>query len=141
MSEKIICNVSSYKRPETLLKTIDSVYNQCDIINISLNDYDEIPEELYDDKINIILTNNEKGDAYKLKIDLMEFVNGYHVIISTLITEIYGEDGYEWYYWFCYENNYGQGILTANEADGTPICYSHKSLWEYLEKNHLIINK
>jgi glycosyltransferase involved in cell wall biosynthesis len=80
--------VSSYKRPETLLKTIDSVYNQCDIINISLNDYDEIPEELYDDKINIILTNNEKGDAYKF----YNLINsdGYFLTIDDDL--IYGEN-------------------------------------------------
>jgi hypothetical protein len=77
----------------------------------------------------------------KLKIDLIEFADPYHHIIQTLLIEIYGDEGYEWYSWFCYENDYGTGALTANEADGTPICYSFESLWEYLEKNHLIINK
>ena len=97
----------------------------------------------YENFLKVILRqqvlDRQIDEAYKLKIDLIEFVDGYHVIISTLIKEIYGEDGYEWYSWFCYENDYGQGTLIANEADGTSICYSHESLWEYLEKNHLKI--
>lgn len=63
--DKRIFNVASYKRGDTLIKTIESIYDQADIINIALNDYDDIPVELYDKKINIFLTNNEKGDAYK----------------------------------------------------------------------------
>jgi glycosyltransferase involved in cell wall biosynthesis len=63
--DKVIYNVSSYNRKETLIKTIESVYNQCDIINVALNNYNEIPIELYDKKINLFITNNEKGDAYK----------------------------------------------------------------------------
>ena len=63
--DKVIYNVSSYNRPETLIKAIDSIYNQCDVINVALNSYDEIPIELYDKKINLLITDNEKGDAYK----------------------------------------------------------------------------
>jgi len=32
---------------------------------VALNSYDEIPIELYDKKINLLITDNEKGDAYK----------------------------------------------------------------------------
>jgi hypothetical protein len=99
----------------------------------------------YENFLKVILQQQKSdrviSEAYKLNIDLLEFVDPYHHIISTLIKEIYGEEGYDWYSWFCYENDYGTGTLTANEADGTPICYSHESLWEELEKNHLIINK
>ena len=62
---KVIYNVASYKRGDTLIKTIESIYHQCDVINVALNDYSEIPIELYDNKINLFITNNEKGDAYK----------------------------------------------------------------------------
>ena len=51
--DKIIYNIASYKRGDTLINTIQSIYNQCDIINVALNDYDEIPVELYDKKINL----------------------------------------------------------------------------------------
>ena len=52
--DKIIYNIASYKRADTLIKTIQSIYNQCDIINVALNDYGEIPVELYDKKINFV---------------------------------------------------------------------------------------
>ena len=100
--------------------------------------------------------------AYDLKIDLIEFVDGYSEIISTLIEEIYGEDGLDWYLWFCCESEYGQrdwsktdsykvddnGNMViehkacevrfgAHDENGNPICYSMESLWQYLEANHL----
>ena len=37
--KKIICNVASYNRTKSLLKSINSIYNQVDIINVSLNDF------------------------------------------------------------------------------------------------------
>ena len=75
------------------------------------------------------------NEAYKLKIDLVDFVDGYHEIITTLIKEIYGSDGYEWYSWFCYENDYGINGVRAWDKDENPICYSFESTWEYLETN------
>ena len=124
----------------------------------------------YENFLKVILQQQKSdrviSEAYKLNIDLLEFVDPYHHIISTLIKEIYGEEGLDWYSWYCHENEYGQKDwssspcykendngrmeliheagevrLGAHDADGTPICYSHESLWEYLEKNHLIINK
>ena len=78
--DSIIYNISSFNRKETLLKTIDSIFNQSDIINISLNSYDDIPIELYDKKIKIFITDNEKGDAYKfIKLDKS---NGYYFTID-----------------------------------------------------------
>jgi hypothetical protein len=96
------------------------------------------------------LLDKQIEEAYKLKIDLIDFVDGYHQIISVLIKEIYGDEGYDWYSWFCYENGYGHeegstidGKIQYNATDGNgnQICHSFESLWEYLETNHLIINK
>jgi signal peptidase I len=108
----------------------------------------------YENFLKIILKqevlDEQIKEAYKLKIDLIEFVDRYNEIISILITEIYGEDGYEWYSWFCYENDYGRKDWSskdgkiqyiATDKSGNPICYSFETLWEYLEENHLIINK
>ena len=66
MSEKTIINVASYNRIESLIKTVDSIYNQCDELNIFLNDfYGEIPSRLLDDKINLYFSDNRFGDALK----------------------------------------------------------------------------
>ena len=97
---------------------------------------------------------------YDNGVDLINFVNHYHEIINDLIKEIYGEAGYEWFSWYCYENEFGQKDWStaplyrknedgttekikdegevrfgAYDNDGNPICYSHESLWEYLENN------
>ena len=73
------------------------------------------------------------SDLYKQKVDLIDFVDPYHVIILELIQEIYGEEGYDWWSWFCYENDFGQKGLEAFDENKNPICYSFESLWEFLE--------
>ena len=102
--------------------------------------------------------------AYELKIYLMDFVDDYHLITKSLLTEIYGEQGYDWYTWFCYENDYGEkdwckntlrrnedGSFTQSQPDeitygatdenGNPICYSFQSLWEFLESEYHLKDK
>ena len=97
---------------------------------------------------------------YDNGVDLINFINPYHTMINELIEEIYGEGGLEWFNWYCWESDFGQKDwstqpLYKQKEDGThekvfdkgevrfgaydennnPICYSHKSLWEYLEKH------
>jgi len=63
---KKIFNVATYKRDEFLFKTIDSIYNQADEINVALNSHAEIPEKLLNDsKINCFITDNSIGDGFK----------------------------------------------------------------------------
>jgi hypothetical protein len=98
---------------------------------------------------------------YKNGVDLINFVEPYHNIITELIKEIYGEEGYEWFSWYCYESDFGQkdwstaplykmkedgtseliheegeARFGAYDEEGNPICYSHESLWEYLNKSY-----
>ena len=112
-----------------------------------------------------ILLGLQKEDGtiknlYDNGVDLINFVKPYHTIINELIKEIYGEDGYEWFSWYCYYNKFGEQDWStapsykmkedgtseliheegearygAYDAQGNPICYSHESLWEYLENN------
>jgi hypothetical protein len=113
-----------------------------------------------------VLLGTQKQDKvidnlYKNGVDLMDFVDPYCGIINELIKEVYGEDGYQWFSWYCYESNFGQkdwsttplykikedgtseliheegeARFGAYDEEGNPICYSHESLWEYLEKNY-----
>ena len=75
------------------------------------------------------------GELYIKKVDLLEFADPYDVIIRILLTDIYTAEGYEWFSWFCYENDFGTGRLDANDENG-PICYDIKSLWEFLETSY-----
>lgn len=86
-------------------------------------------------KVILSLQKEERtiSTLYKNGVDLVNFVEPYHTIIDELIKEIYGEEGYEWFSWYCYDNEFGQKGLEAWDQDKNPICYSHESLWEYLE--------
>jgi hypothetical protein len=68
---KKIFNVATYKRDTCLFKTIDSIYNQADVINVALNSHKEIPIKLQNDsKINCFITDNSIGDGFKfLKLE------------------------------------------------------------------------
>ena len=70
---------------------------------------------------------------YDQKIDLLDFVEPYQVIIADLIKEIYGEEGYDWFSWFCYENDYGEKGMGAWDENKELICQDISSLWKYLE--------
>ena len=88
-----------------------------------------------------IITEIEKQDKlvsalYDLKVDLIDWTDPYSSIIGELIKEIYGEEGYDWFGWFCYETDFGNKEVGAWDENKNPICYDVKSLWEYLEKNH-----
>ena len=100
----------------------------------------------YGDFLKVILGLQQESrvvsDLYDRKVDLIEFVDSYHTIISTLLKSIYGEKGREWFHWFCYENDFGQKSCTGEDGEptscapdenGEPICYSFESLWEFLE--------
>ena len=119
----------------------------------------------YERFLKIILgvkRESEKLDKiYKLGIELYDLVDPYHAIIDELIKEVYGDDGFEWWSWFCWESEFGQKDWStgptyrvkedgtheivnergevrhgAHDAEGNPICYSFESTWEYLEKNY-----
>ena len=92
----------------------------------------------YENFLKVILQLQKQDriidNLYKNKVDLIEFVDPYHGIVQTLMKEIYGEEGVDWFNWYCYENNFGTKGLEAWDADKNPICYSHETLCEYLEK-------
>ena len=90
-------------------------------------------------KITLELQKQERivDNLYKNNVDLLEFIDPYHGLIHLLIKEIYGEEGVDWFSWFCYENDYGQGTLEAWDENKNRICYSHESLWEFLEELRL----
>jgi hypothetical protein len=122
---------------------------------------------IYERFLKISLTLKKQSDVlskiYKNGLDLVNFVDPYHAIITELIKEVYGEEGYDWWYWFCYENDFGEKdwsksidrpvykinsegkmekfddskpIFGACDEMGNPICYSFESTWEFLENRY-----
>lgn len=84
-------------------------------------------------------TEDDINKLYKLNVDLTEFVEPFELIMSKLLREIYGDEGYDWFSWFCYERDFGEKELGAWDENNNPICYDVESLWQYLEslKNKL----
>lgn len=78
--------------------------------------------------------------AYKAKVDLIEFTDVYSAIITNLILEIYGEEGGDWFSWFVYENNFGEGPLEAYNKDGEVILKTIDEMWEFLEEKRKVKN-
>jgi len=79
--EKRIVNVASYNRIDSLVRSLESIYDQCDEINVCLNNHNgEIPDILYRDKVNLFFTDNSKGDAFKFL--MLEESNGYFLTID-----------------------------------------------------------
>lgn len=81
--------------------------------------------------------NDINNQLSKLNVNLVEYVDSYYVVIETLIEEIYGEEGSEFFNWFCYENDFGNELSKENpkawDKDDNPICYDVQSLWKELE--------
>jgi hypothetical protein len=100
-----------------------------------------------------------RTELMKLGVDVLDLFEPYDEIVMTLIKEIYGEQGLDWFSWFCYESEFGQkdwskaatyiknddGTSTkvheageqrygATDEDGNPICYDWESLYNHLEQ-------
>ena len=133
------------------------------LIKMTFNRFSQIIERLKNNSNNI-------NKAYDLKIDLIDFNDDLSRIIDDLIKEIYGDVGYDWFSWFCLENDFGRKDWdslpipgspreidgkTANvgkikggeigigawDENGDPICYDVKSTWVFLEKNYSLMEK
>ena len=99
---------------ETLTKIIETLKNQSEVVN----------------------------QLYRLNVDLVEFTDPYESVITILIKEIYGQEGYDWFSWFCYDCDFGSKYSKKNpgawDKDNNPICYDIESLWNCLETEYKI---
>jgi len=112
--------------------------------------------------------NKDINKLYSIGLDLMEgefkLTPSVNKMLETTILSHYNKEGLEWVEWFIYESHYGKKDWSklpsysvdkdgnikwidkgknakygAFDENGNPICYSYKSLWEYLEKECKII--
>ncbi len=99
----------------------------------------------------------------KIGMDLLESPYELSSILEHILMRSMGchytEEGLEWISWFIYENEWGkkkwkgplyyrnsEGNLVvseehngygAHDSKGVPVCYSIRSLYQYLQKSHL----
>lgn len=128
MIEKRIVNVASYRRTDSLVKTLESIIDQCDEINVALNDFQGgLPPILYHNKVNLYFTDNSKGDAFKfLQLSNSE---GYFLTIDDDL--IYPPNYVDHLINKCKENNNSKVItLHGRNFNKFPINSYYKSATE-----------
>lgn len=93
-------------------------------------------------------------ELYRLGVDISELNDILYSTIHTLIGEIYGEKGEDWFSWFCLENEFGKKDWSrkqlinhdeeknhrdnygAHDENGNPIFHTIESAWEILEMEY-----
>jgi hypothetical protein len=90
-------------------------------------------------QFKIIIESLEKlrersHSLYQLGVDLMNYDETYHIVISTLIESCFTEDGKGWIDWYLYERPGFNGKLNlATDENGNEICHNIESLWETIK--------
>jgi hypothetical protein len=76
-----------------------------------------------------------RSELMKLGVDVLDLCGPYDEIVNILIKEVYGEQGADWFSWFCYESDFGTKDWNgAQDENGNPICYDWESLYNCLEQ-------
>ena len=94
--------------------------------------------ERFSNIIQYLKAQQERVRAlYENRIDVIDFTNDYELVITELLKEVYGEEGYDWFSWYCYETDFGEKMSKEDprawDEDKNPICYDLESLWQHLE--------
>lgn len=128
ISEKKIVNVASYGRLDSLVKTLDSIIRQCDVVNVVLNsEIHDIPKILLHEKINLVFSDNSYGDA--MKFYFLEESDGYYLTIDDDI--IYPPNYVDFMISRCKDYNHTRVItLHGRSFDKFPIISYYKSATE-----------
>jgi len=88
------------------------------------------------EQFKIVIEGLEKArdqshSLYTLGVNLMDYEDIYHNIITSLISSIFDEEGKDWIDWYLYERiGFTNKVNLATDADGKEICYDIPSLWE-----------
>jgi len=92
-------------------------------------------------KFKILITTlektREKSHAlYLLGVNLMDYDDMYHTIITNLLTSVFDKEGKDWIDWYLYERiGFKDKVHLAQDKDGNEICYDIPSLWKEVKNN------
>lgn len=79
--------------------------------------------------------NKRSLDLYQnYQIDLINYEEDYEYVIDSLLREVFTEEQYEWFSWFCWDNDFGQKGLEAYDANKNLICQSWEQLYDCLKQ-------
>jgi hypothetical protein len=95
--------------------------------------------------VDLMVQNSSKLDgSYELGIDLIEFSEGYSIVINYLWGQLLTTEGLDWFDWFMYEKNYLQDGVGNPEMQAfskindeqIEICKDLEGLYNYLNENN-----
>ena len=76
---------------------------------------------------------------YQLGVNLIDYDDMYHNIITNLLNSIFDKDGKDWIDWYLYERiGFTDKVNLATDKDGNEICYDIPSLWKVVKNNLLV---
>jgi hypothetical protein len=95
-------------------------------------------KETFTQLIETLQSNSEIIEqAYKIKVDLIDFVDPWEQVITILLKEVFGEEGYEWIWWWVYEDGREAYEEVGNEVIEVPMDTA-EDLYNYLKKEGYI---
>ena len=88
--------------------------------------------EQFEEIIKNLEQYREKSHSiYKLGINLMDYDELPHGIISVLLTSVFGKEGKDWIDWYLYERiGFDGKVLQAWDENDEEICHNIPSLWD-----------
>jgi len=88
---------------------------------------------------NLVEMHRKSDEAYKLKIDIIDYHDEYDKAINILWDQILTDYGQDWLNWYLYEKNGISGKprkdMQAWDEDGKEICKNLKNLHSFLVEN------
>jgi len=76
---------------------------------------------------------------YQLGVNLIDYDDMYHNIITNLLNSVFDKEGKDWIDWYLYERiGFTHKVNLATDSDGKEICYDIPSLWEEVKNNLLV---
>jgi len=82
--------------------------------------------------------SKQSHNLYKLGVNLMDYEELYHNIITSLLNSVFDKEGKDWIDWYLYERvGFKNKVNLATDKDGKEICYDIPSLWEEVKNNLL----
>jgi hypothetical protein len=76
-------------------------------------------------------TSELVNEAYRLKVDLVEFLDPWEQIITILLKELFTKEGYEWISWWVYEDGRKAYEEVGDEVIEVPMDTA-EDLYNYL---------
>jgi hypothetical protein len=88
---------------------------------------------------NLVEMHRKSSEAYKLKIDIIDYHDEYDKAITILWDQILTDNGQDWLSWYLYEKDGISGKprkdMKACDKDGKEICKNLKNLHSFLVEN------